>query len=132
MKSFLGSEEIKKIQKLMDKLIKDNIVLGRKIIKDNPLLEKYVLSLIIDAEKNNNCSYRYLIYNVLNAGQGSYVPLQLSGLLELHNSFYSNDKLFLNYEIDFSEKTNYDRLSDEDKISLISATIVNLKEKGVF
>jgi len=80
-------------------------------------------SLFIEAEKEEHCSYRYLIYSVLDAGRGSYVPLQLAGLLEFHNEFYENPDFMSDYKKDFSQKEVFEDLSEDDKIALISYVI---------
>jgi len=41
----------------------------------------------------------------------SYDPLQFAGLLEFHNEIYDNKEFMNDYELDFSEKGNYPKMT---------------------
>jgi len=118
MKNFINSKELKEIQESVSKIYQETISLGKTIYTDE--LEKHILSTIIKSEKEDEPSYRYLIYNVLDTGHGSYAPLQIAGILDFHNKFYDNSNFLSDYIYDFSGKNEYELLSEDLKIALIS------------
>ena len=102
----------------MSKIYQETIAIGKKIYTEE--VEKYILSTIIKSEKEDEPSYRYLIYNILDAGHGSYAPLQIAGILDFHNKFYDDSNFLGDYIYDFSAKDEYEVLSEDLKIALIS------------
>ena len=123
---FLESPDFKELQTSLREVEDDNLALGKLLHTKE--LEKYILSTIIIAEKEE-CSYRYLIYTSLDAGMGSYMPLQLAGLLDMHNKFYDDESYLSEYKLDLSGKETYAKLTENEKIAIISFSIQSYKEK---
>jgi hypothetical protein len=48
---------------------------------------------LFDGEIENRRSYRGILYDVMGFGPGAYVPAQVAGFLELHNSIFTKDQL---------------------------------------
>lgn len=46
---------------------------------------------IYKGELEDNGTYRWVLYDVFGFGPEAYVPAQVSGYLEIHNSIYSRD-----------------------------------------
>jgi len=125
MKDFMESKEFKELQKVFSDMNEETILNGSKLYTEK--LEKYILSLIIKSEKEDEPSYRYLIYNILEAGNSSYAPLQMAGLLDFHNLLVDG---FLNdYEFDFSGKNDYETLSEYERIDVISFVVSEFMKK---
>ena len=110
---FLESESMEILRKSFKEMAEENYKKGKILYTEQ--LGKYIFSSIIKAEREE-CSYRYLIYDVLDAGPSSYVSLQLAGLLELHNDI----NLEVVYELDFSGEEEYKKLTYDERIELIS------------
>lgn len=49
-----------------------------------------VVRRIVKGDLVDQGSYRHVLYSVFGWGPESYVPMQLAGYLELHNSIYSD------------------------------------------
>ena len=125
MKDFLESVEFRELQKAFSDMNEETISNGSKLYTEK--LEKYILSLIIKSEKEDEPSYRYLIYTILDAGPASYAPLQMAGLLDLHNLLVDG---FLNdYEFDFSGREDYEKLSEYERIDVISFVVSEFMKK---
>ncbi len=121
--SFLESEEMQELRKSIQEKKTEDILYGNVLLGQMPELEPYILSTIIEAEKGEGCSYRYLIYTSLEAGQASYAPLQLAGMLDFHNKFYDEPTFMSDYKLNFTGKDKYLSLSFEDRIAIISAVL---------
>lgn len=111
---YASSQEYKEMLDGLDKIKQQNKQDAKDFYKslsyENQMLcFFYVVSCLAEAELDDNGTYRYILYDKMGFGTDSYSMGMDFGLMDLHNSIYTNEELesslntllkFLEIEID--------------------------------
>lgn len=81
-----------------------------------------VVRRIHEGEIEKRGTYRYVLYNVFNFGPESYVPAQLSGYLDIHNSIFIGSDLHSSL-VDFAIKMC--NVSEKDAVKKADKYIID-------
>lgn len=85
-------ESSQQFQQAIDAIERDQEAYWNSLTKDQQLaVFCAVVRRICKGEIQNQGSYRYVLYNVFEFGPEAYLPAQMAGYLNLHNSIVASD-----------------------------------------